>query len=338
MPVKRSKSHKERASDRGDSKLSAKSSRKKKETTQPANEGDSKVLAKSSRKSLEKAQPADESDSKVPTREAVGVRRQHSRRMRIIAKCLQREAVGVRRQHSQRTRVITKCLQRAKNDALLVDEEDSELPVKRNSKRQKKKPERNLTGKRTLVVNQNDVESGEDKDTDKLKDDNKLKDDKHCCIEKFNVEIEEDGQHGSDAIESDDDDLAIVEEDGKNKMFIQGEQERSSVKEGQVFSQTYSHKQQEQEENPTTPIVRNHLGLCPISVDKNNCIVKLNAVLSTTLQLSCILYHAIQQTLSLPSTEKFRVNYRARAINCAILRGFYSIRIVSQRIPTAALR
>jgi len=53
-----------------------------------------------------------------------------------------------------------------------VDEEDSELPVKRNSKRQKKKPERNLTEKRPLVVNQNDVESGEDKDTDKLKDDN----------------------------------------------------------------------------------------------------------------------------------------------------------------------
>ena len=101
---------------------------------------------------------------------------------------------------------------RANNDALPVDEDNSELPVKRNSNRQKKKSERNLSGKHTLVANQNDVVSDEYKDLDKLKDD------KHG-IEKSNVEIEEDGQHGSDATESGDDDLAIVEEDGKKKNF-----------------------------------------------------------------------------------------------------------------------
>jgi len=95
---------------------------------------------------------------------------------------------------------------RAKNDALPVDEDDSELPVSvpviaRGGRR-------NLSGKHTLVANQNDVVSDEDKDLDKLKDD------KHS-IKKSNVEIEEDGQHGSDSIESGDDDLAIVEEDGK---------------------------------------------------------------------------------------------------------------------------
>ena len=96
---------------------------------------------------------------------------------------------------------------RSKNDALPVDEDDSELPVKRN------RPERNLSGKRTLVANQNDVVSDEDKDLDKLKDN------KHG-IEKSNVEIEEDGQHGSDSIESGDDPLAIVEEDGKKKIDV----------------------------------------------------------------------------------------------------------------------
>ena len=37
---------------------------------------------------------------------------------------------------------------------------------------------------------------------------------------------------------------------------------------------------------PTMPIVRKHPGLCPILVDEHNYIIKLNAVLSTTLQLS----------------------------------------------------
>ena len=85
MPVKRSKSQKKRASDRGDhSKLPAKSSREKKETTQPADKDDSKMPAKRSRRSQKKAQPAYEDDSKMPAKRSQRRRREHSRQTRII--------------------------------------------------------------------------------------------------------------------------------------------------------------------------------------------------------------------------------------------------------------
>ena len=174
--------------------MPAKSSREKKETTQPADDGDSKVPAKRSRRSQEKAQPADKDNSKVPAKS--------SRKSLEKAQPADEEDSKVPAKRSSRNQT-----RRAKNDALPVDEDDSELPVKRN------RPERNLSGKRTIVANQNDVVSDEDKDLDKLKDD------KHG-MEKSNVEIEEDGQHGSDSIESGDDPLAIVEEDGKKKIDV----------------------------------------------------------------------------------------------------------------------
>ena len=112
------------------------------------------------------------------------------------------------------------------------------MPVKRN------RPERNLSGKRTLVANQNDVVSDEDKDLDKLKDN------KHG-IEKSNVDIVEDGHHGSDSIESGDDNLAIVEEDGKKKMFISSQSEADSESSDDGSSSSDNESDSSDDELPT---------------------------------------------------------------------------------------